>query len=265
MTGRGLQTQTGVALAIVVWFIAGMSLLVAGIVLSARSDTRLAQLHLGRAQAAAVGDGAIALLLADVMEGRFDEDAGALPQGRYQLGEHVVTVLAINQEVLVDINNATPRLMQDAFVAAGMGGDRATVLGNAVVQWRRDAVRAGARSFTTIEDLIAVPDLDRTALDAVRDFVAVPEAGRGLFQSGGRARRNLEMLRMAAPAVRGDALVNAGGVAGRGRNLRVDAIVTIGDRPWLRRRWVSLGKGSNGLPWRVTRTEPVRIVPSRAG
>ena len=63
--------------------------------------------------------------------------------------------------------------------------------------------------------------------------------------SGGRARRNLEMLRMAAPAVRGDALVNAGGVAGRGRKLRVDAIVTIGDRPWLRRRWVSLGKGSN--------------------
>ena len=42
---RSPRRQGGVALAIVVWFIAGMSLLVAGIVADARVDTRMAQLH----------------------------------------------------------------------------------------------------------------------------------------------------------------------------------------------------------------------------
>ena len=41
--------QKGVALAIVVWFIAGMSLLVAGIVSHARVDTQMAQLHIAKA------------------------------------------------------------------------------------------------------------------------------------------------------------------------------------------------------------------------
>lgn len=251
------------ALAIVVWFIAGMSLLVAGIVMSARSDSRLAQLHLGRAQAAAAGDGAIALLLADVLEGRFAENGASLPQGRYRLGGHEVTVLAINQEVLVDINNATPPLLEAAFATAGIGGERAAALAGAVVQLRRESGRNAPRPFTTIEDLIAVPGLDRTALDAVRDYVAVPDSGRGLYQSGGRAQRSLRVLKTVAPSARGDTLVDAGAALGRGQTLRVDAIVTIGDRRWLRRRWVSLGAGSDGLPWRVTRTEPVRIVPGR--
>ncbi|MFT7263100.1 MAG: general secretion pathway protein K, partial [Halioglobus sp.] len=34
------QTQTGVALAIVVWFLAAMSLMVSGIVFQAKVDTR---------------------------------------------------------------------------------------------------------------------------------------------------------------------------------------------------------------------------------
>ena len=59
--------QQGVALAIVVWFIAGMSLLVASIVSQATVDTRLAQLHVAKAEAAAAGDGAIQLMLAQRM------------------------------------------------------------------------------------------------------------------------------------------------------------------------------------------------------
>ena len=60
-----MGSQKGVALAIVVWFIAGMSLLVAGIVSHARVDTQMAQLHVARAKAVAAGDGAIQLMLAE--------------------------------------------------------------------------------------------------------------------------------------------------------------------------------------------------------
>ena len=64
--------QKGVALAIVVWFIAGMSLLVAGIVSHARVDTQMAQLHIAKAKAVAAGDGAIQLMLGERL---FNQDA----------------------------------------------------------------------------------------------------------------------------------------------------------------------------------------------
>ena len=59
-----VEPQRGVALGVVVWFIAGMALLVSGIIAEARIDTRMAQIHYFRAQAAAAGDGAINLALA---------------------------------------------------------------------------------------------------------------------------------------------------------------------------------------------------------
>ena len=68
MTPQG--RQRGVALAVVMWFIAGMSLLVAGIVGHARVDLQLAQVHVARAKAVAAGDGAIRLALADHSIGR---------------------------------------------------------------------------------------------------------------------------------------------------------------------------------------------------
>ena len=57
--------QRGIALAIVVWFIAGMSILVAGIVAQASVDTRMAQVHVARAKTAAAGDGAIMLMMSE--------------------------------------------------------------------------------------------------------------------------------------------------------------------------------------------------------
>ena len=43
--GLSVVQQRGVALGIVVWFIAGMALLVSGIIAEARIDTRMAQVH----------------------------------------------------------------------------------------------------------------------------------------------------------------------------------------------------------------------------
>ena len=72
------RSETGVALAIVVWFIAGMALLVSGIVSDARMGTRMAQLHYFKAQAAAAGDGAINLALAEQMRRKSSGQGGGL-------------------------------------------------------------------------------------------------------------------------------------------------------------------------------------------
>ena len=60
-----LVRQQGVAIAMVAWFLAAMSLLVVGIVSEAQNDVRMAQLHSSKARAIAAGDGAIQLMLAN--------------------------------------------------------------------------------------------------------------------------------------------------------------------------------------------------------
>ena len=87
--------QRGVALPLVVWFIAGMSLLVAGMVSLARQDTKMAQLHLARAKAVAAGDGAVQLMLAErlMAETPVAADSGLL-QDNFRLGDASVALFA---------------------------------------------------------------------------------------------------------------------------------------------------------------------------
>lgn len=264
------RRETGVALAVVVWFIAGMSLLVAGVVMSARTDVRLAQLHMGRAQAAAAGDGAVNLLLADIQDGVFAKDAPPrLPQQRYQLGELQIDVAAVPTQWLVDINAATPALLTNALELSGaLQADSAQFLANAVVQWRTGSQGARATRFDALEDLLSVQGMNRGTWDRLRDYVAVPVGGAGLSRPGARASHVMGMLRGLTPAQRlraaeqASADVNVG--ATRFNGYRVDALVRVGDTVWLRRRWVSMGASLGVLPWRVYRTEPARIV-SRPG
>jgi hypothetical protein len=50
-------------------------------------------------------------------------------------------------------------------------------------------------------------------------------------------------------------------LVGAGKDYRVDAIVSIGEKRWLRRRWVSESASGDGLlPWRYTGTEAARVL-----
>ncbi|EED31007.1 general secretory pathway protein K [gamma proteobacterium NOR5-3] len=260
------RRESGVALAVVVWFIAGMSLLVAGVVMSARTDVRLAQLHMGRAQAAAAGDGAVNLLLADIGDGTYSDGSDRrLPQQRYQLGELQVDVAAVPTDWLVDINAATPPLLANALQISGaLQPDDAQFLASAVVQWRMGSDGGRATRFDAIEDLLSVQGVNRKTWDRLRDYIAVPVGSGGLSRPGARAQQVLGQLRRLTPTQRllaasqAPADVNVG--AKRFGGYRVDALVKVGDTVWLRRRWVSMNASVGALPWRVYRTEPARIV-----
>ena len=270
--------ERGVALAVVVWFIAGMSLLVAGIVMTARTDVRLAQIQMARAQVSAAGDGAINLLLADVIEGQTGGNrnrSGAF-QDRFRLGEDLVSVVAVTEDLLVNINAASVDELTAAFTASGaIPADAAGALAGAVVQYRRARERRVAR-FNAIEDLLDVDGVNRAVVDGVRDFIVASQSGRGTFigssnESGSSSglRPQLQQLRGLTPETRsrdpelraqiGAAVAEAPG----GGLLRVDAMVRRGSDVWLRRRWASPGSGSGALPWRFVRTEPVRMVARR--
>ena len=115
--------------------------------------------------------------------------------------------------------------------------------------------------------------MNRATRDALRDYISTggggPQpAGSGAIQSA------LEQLRYLAPDARatqvdlrpppGGERSGGGAMAVPTSRYRVDALVRRGNDVWLRRRWVNVGGGRDTLPWRFTRTEPVRMVPRGA-
>ena len=269
--GRGRRRQRGVALALVVSFIAGLSLLVAGLVLTAKTDTRLARVHLARAQVTALGDGAINLLLGDVIDGRLSQTQvqtqaqGTLPQARYVLGGAAVSVLALPENLLLDLSSASAEQLAALVEFSGLlAPEAAQLVARAVVHYRDgDGESSMAHQLNSLEDILNVRGVNRVTLEALRDYVTVSRGAARADVADARMFTQLQPFSPRARALREDMLASEsesapGAVSGA---FRVDALVRQDRDVWLRRRWVHLGGGRDGLPWTVTRTEPVRMVP----
>ena len=277
--------QRGVALAIVVWFIAGMSLLVAGIVSSARVDTKMTQLHIARAKSVAAGDGAIQLMLADHLL----REAPAFNVAEYWLGNVQVTVMLYPAAGLIDLN-ATPQKVLAAlfFIIGRVPEGDANVLADNVVKWRSGSVgtskpRKTGKRFRSIEDLLRVEGMSRTLFDAVKDFIVASHSGGAATNWALAPEVLLQVLEkskpeeLAAVKRRREQLASAqvdrktgAEVQPKVRSLsgtyRIDALVRYGDQTWLRRRWVSVGAVRESLlPWQVLRTEPARAYEQSSG
>lgn len=272
------RSQRGVALAIVVWFVAAMSLLVSGIVFQAKVDTRMAQLHASKAKAVAAGDGAIALMLASMQSGNADgfDSNQRLPTGYFEIGDYPVTVRLVPVSGLIDLNSASVDLLYLLFALRGGINDAdAQYLAASVVELRTGSGRrqTGPAQFAAIEDLLRVEGVTRTLLDGIRDLVAVSAKGAGGVDWSVAPPSVLEILAVKNPqrasSMRGDPQGRSGagnsnnqfgaGARSSGGAYRIDAIVSVGDQQWLRRRWASDAKTSAGVPWRFTRTEAPRV------
>lgn len=254
------RRQGGVALAIVLWFIAGMTLLVAGIVSHARVDTQMAQIHMARAKAVAAGDGAIQLMMVDLMTAA--EDPGPAPVGNYRLGGTDVGVALVPAAGLIDINTASVDVLSALFLlAAGMSEEEARWLAENMVQ-SRSAGPEGGLKLDAIEDMLRIPGSSRSLLDAVRDFIVVGISGQGTTDWSQAPDALLKVLALANTAQAESARsqrVSGGGA--RANAYRADAYVRYGDKTWLRRRWISIeSRPGSALPWHAIRTEPPRVL-----
>ena len=259
--------ERGVALGVVVWFIAGMALLVSGIVSEARVDTRMAQLHYFRAQAASAGDGAINLALAEQQGRRVSGQRGADRLQNYQVGLHDVEIRMIPGGLFVNISTESLQGLRALFaLGAAITEERGGLwpaspleLARAVVEFRDGQRGRRGFQFHSPEDLLRVPGVSRSVYDAVRDYIAVEDLAGNV---GGNAKGMAGKLRQLEAAMMGEGALMQGAAQHNAGALRVDAIVTVGDRQWLRRRWVTFESGGySQLPWRVIRTEAARPLP----
>ncbi|MEH6637616.1 MAG: hypothetical protein V7700_19025 [Halioglobus sp.] len=278
---RTNPAEKGVALAIVVWFIAGMSLLVAGIVSHARVDTQMAQLHVARAKVSAAGDGAVNLAMAEFAAGKLPPAVtNGLQPVKYRMGDLEVAVVMVSTSGLINLNSAPGKMLAALFaIVGGVDESEAQRLAASVVDWRRPAgarrafkSKAGASRFAQIEDLLRVDGVNRALLDAVRDYVVAGTAARGGMDWKQAQKQILAVLEKSDSHERGSlsqrkdllagrALEEGGSGIASGGAYRLDAVVDYGGRTWLRRRWVVNESGSaSDLPWRMLRTEAPRVI-----
>ncbi|MFV8818304.1 hypothetical protein [Haliea sp. E17] len=270
--------QRGVALAIVVWFLAAMALLVAGIVAHARIETGGAQLHLARAKAVAAGDGAMVLAMLDRSGGfQSSADAPLVSESLQRVGDLDVRVRIYPSEGFVDLNSAPAEILAALFqYAAKLPPANEQELANNVVQWRD--LRSQRRSvdepqrFYSLEDLLRVDGVTRTLVDGIRDFVIPGDWVRGGVDWSAAPQELFALLQSVSPELaekaqrRREVLSSGGGKqggfeVGGSSTYRVDALVEYGGRTWLRRRWMRLGSSrDSSLPWVILRNEAPRVV-----
>jgi general secretion pathway protein K len=283
--------QCGVALAVVVWFLAAMSVLVAGIVYQARMDTRLTRLQVSQARALALADGAIQLALADMM--RIEREGESISRGTrtgvYTLAGTKVTVGFTPVIGLVDLNMATEELLVALFAYGADTGEKvAEELALNMIEWRsptaggrNDSARGPGFSelrhgrFEAVEDLMLVPGIGRNIFESIRDSVYVAQQGQAgvdwssapasvlAILSGGDRDRARELVSErtgdAEPMVP-PADLDLSFQQQQGSSLyRVDALVQFDQDSFVRRRWVDRRRqGGDGLPWSFVRSEAVQ-------
>lgn len=262
-------TQTGVALAILLWFIAALTLLVSSLAMLAKTDTRYSQLYLDRAQVAALGDGAAHMIVTTAAESQ------PLYQRRYRLGNADINVRAIPATGLINIRVASEDLLTRMFHdLAGLELSQAEQLGRSVVQWRTEVevpdetkTQGQFTGIGVLEDIMSVPGVSRDIFEAVRPVLQVAK--------GGRLEINLEVAppEVVRLVVGAEADLAEQGMSQATENepdlfsdvrmskqlTRIDARVKLASgRVYERSVWMEPGSGVTG--WQITRRHPVRAV-----
>lgn len=281
------SSQRGVALAILVWFIAAMSLLVGAVVMQARVDVKLTQLHAAKARAVAMGDGAINLALAEIWikEKRGEYDPRLAYFSQQELGGVPIQVSFTPVTGLIDLNMAPEELLFSVIIGAGnIDENVARELAISVIEWRTSGgldeeespqIRHGR--FEAIEDLLLVPGMNRRLYEVLRESVYVSQNGQSTLDVMAAPQSVLLSLGMSAEDSqeymqerRGEDAVSIGIPESINPgflsvtslpSFRVDAVVAVDETPFLRRRWVNrLRSGEDGLPWHFFRTEAARAL-----
>tara|TARA_B100000902_G_scaffold31416_1_gene37625 strand:- start:404 stop:1219 length:816 start_codon:yes stop_codon:yes gene_type:complete len=269
---KGLKHARGIALALVLWFVAAMSLLVAGIVSQARVDIKLAQVHAAQAIAVAAGDGATLLFLADLINEEKSGGQFVLEQSNtYQVGLIKVILKALPSEALLNLRNTSVDVLQKLLMKQGIEASKAKIVSENIGSWRSELRYAGRRDsvLKTLEDILLVQGVDRRIYDAFRDYTYV-----------GPVSNNRDGLpSIFIPRFLKDVLIETNSfteeelnttpldnvLLSSSRSLRVDAIIEHSGKKWLRRQWIKRGaRAGSAVKWKSWRVEPARIYVDQA-
>ena len=184
--------QGGFAIALLLWMIAGMSLMVAAVIHFAHQDTGMAELRVREARAQALGRGVAYLLLRDKAlaaytaasqgadpalqpeQGEPDSDKPTLFTKQYQFDqEWVVTGTLRPSSGFVSLNDADRNELMMLFTGLGKVDDKdAMAMIDGVLTYRTEYP-----GFRYPEELLAVAGSSRVVYDNVKPYVHAYRTG----------------------------------------------------------------------------------------
>ena len=262
------QHPHGLALVAVLWLIAALSIIVAGLLQSVRTEARLGAQWQADAQAGAAAEAVMQLALQSLVAAGKPIDH--LTTGQFTWQDQAIAVQAMPLNGYIDLNAAPPELLAQMFqTAAGVAPEQANALAQAVLRERTQPGASGVPpGFEAVEDLLRVPGIDyplyaRVAPLLTADLMAgsgrvnplaAPPSVLRVLAGGGDAATQYAAARAA-----GDAAASAPGMntawldTAPARVLELQALVPLADGARIRvvRRYSLAAQRLDGLPWRV--------------
>lgn len=142
---RHHRAESGFALVIVLWTVAILALLVAGVVGNAHREARLADTLKQVAAGRAAADGAIAAEVMAILR------SGAAPARIHDVGGIRVLVTAHNLSGRMNPNIVSDRMLANLLVLLGVPPMRAVALATAIADWRSPGHVAGPHGAKAAE------------------------------------------------------------------------------------------------------------------
>jgi general secretion pathway protein K len=192
----------GFALIAVLWMVAALTVLVAGLLMVSRGEMLETEIRLQEGRAVALGDAAIQLAVRDWMNANPPPDR--LKRALYAYEGVEIEVEVVPASGYIDINNAPEELLQALFVhGAGQNPVTARQLAQSIIDWRDtddEPMPYGAEApayasagvswrprdgrFSTPEDLLQVLGIDFELFARIEPLITVWTGER---DSGGTA------------------------------------------------------------------------------
>lgn len=258
-------------LVVVMWLIAALVLMVAGLSGAARSDVSAAAALKDLTVFQALADGAILVVAADLASSGREPPATSVRQ--VVLGNSPVEVAVAHAAGWVDINRAQPGLIEKLLIHVGhVSPDEAAVLAARIIDWRdedttrlpggaedEDYIAAGSpyrtrgNDYRVPEDLLQVLGMRYDVFDRIRPFVTVEGSDSGLVNplaapfevllalAGGNSVAAESIANSREPGMDLSALAQAYIDTGALGALRLEARLTAPDgRIFIRTKWARL-------------------------
>ena len=267
-----VNRKSGMVLVAVLWIVAALSVIVTGMIHSVRAEVKQVSAASQIAQGGAWGGAAITVVLQSLSAPPTPPSSLTVAEVQFQGLSIPVRAMSLNG--LIDLNTASPVLLEKLFLVAGeLPAPQASAMAEMVRATRTRADPQGrAQRLESVEDLLRVTAMDYDTYAKVADLVTTDARGNGsvnltaaplgvirVLADGNLevAKRLFQGAQAGAVGLDTSALDSALVDNAPSRRYLVQARVPLPDGVWLLvSRWVDMNGGkADGLPWRVFHAE----------
>jgi general secretion pathway protein K len=171
------RRERGIALILVIWVIALLSVVAMVAAGNARTDLQIARNLLDGAKARSLADGGVWWMMARLLDRNSDAPTPADGTAtRISLGGQPIDVAVQDEGGKIDVNHANATLLGNLCRVVGIAPAEADGIADAIIQYRERNRReqpATARAFSVVEELRLVPGIDPERYERMLPFVTV--------------------------------------------------------------------------------------------